>query len=225
MTGPIIYTAEMDYGVAERGRHGVFTDWYANRHAPDLFKLGARSVAGYQPVIGGLAVMSVYEFADSDIFLKPAYPRMRESDLYGADVRATRAGGKSAQTLYLERVALPQPAAGELINADWISVLRFAAPEAEDEALIGWIRTDAQKLLASSGVRRIRYATRIPQAIGKGSFRPRCMIFTEWAAQPADTTDLLPALTRRFGAAITEAEPFVGWRAYPWPDDKASLRY
>ena len=225
MTGPIIYTAEMDYGVEERGRHGVFTDWYANRHAPDLFKLGARSVAGYQAVIGGLAVMSVYEFPDAGVFLTPAYPRMREGDLYGADVRATRAGGKSAQTLYLERVALPQPVAGELINADWISVLRFAMPESEDKALIDWIRAEAQKQVASNGVRRIRYATRIAQAIGKGSFRPRCMIFAEWTAQPPASADLLPALKSRFGTAITAAEVFVGWRAYPWPDDRASLRY
>ena len=223
MKGPIIYTAEMDYGVEQRGRRGAFTEWYANRHGPDLFKLGARTVAGYQPVIGGLAVMSVYQFADSDVFLTPAYPRMREADLYGPEVRATRAGGKSAQTLYLERLALP--AGDTLINADWISVSRFAAPGAEDEAIIEWLRTDAKKQLEPLGVKQIRYATRIAQNIGKGSFRPRCMIFTEWAAQPPQTADLLPAVKRRFGAAIADAEPFVGWRAYPWPDDKAALKY
>ena len=223
MKGPILYTAEMDYGVEQRGRHGVFTDWYANRHGPDLFKLGARSVAGYQPVIGGLAVMSVYQFADSDVFLTPAYPRMRDADLYGPEVRATRVGGKSAQTLYLERLALP--AGDTIINADWISVVRFAAPEAEDDAIIDWIRTDAKKHLEPLGVKLIRYGTRIKQDIGKGSFRPRCMIFTEWAAQPPETADLLPALTKRLGPAITEADRFVGWRAYPWPDDKSALKY
>jgi hypothetical protein len=222
MKGPILYTAEMDYGVEQRGRHGVFTQWYANRHGPDLFKL-ARSVAGYQPVIGGLAVMSVYQFADSDVFLTPAYPRMRDADLYGAEVRATRVGGKSAQTLYLERLAVP--AGDVLINADWISVLRFASPEADDEAIIDWIRTDAKNQLEPFGVKQIRFGTRIKQDIGKGSFRPRCMIFTEWAAQPPQTADLLPALTHRFGPVITEAEPFVGWRAYPWPDDKSALNY
>jgi hypothetical protein len=223
MKGPILYTAEMDYGVEQRGHHGVFTDWYAHRHAPDLFKLGARSVAGYQPVIGGLAVMSVYQFADSDVFLTPAYPRMRDADLYGPEVRATRVGGKSAQTLYLERLALP--AGDALINADWISVTRFAAPESEDEAIINWIRADAIKQLKSFGVKCVRFGTRIKQDIGRGSFRPRCMIFAEWAAQPPQSADLIPALTARFGTAITEAEPFVGWRAYPWPDDKSALKY
>jgi len=223
MKGPIIYTAEMDYGEKERGRHGVFTDWYANRHAPDLFKLGARSVAGYQPVIGGLAVMSVYQFRDSDVFLTPAYPKMRDGDLYGPEVRATRVGGQSAQTLYLERLALPGNDA--LVDADWISALRFAAPESDDAAIIDWIRTDGQKQLAGFGVKHIRYCTRIQQDIGKGSFRPRCLLFTEWAKQPPQAADLQAVLTSRFGAAITETAPFVGWRAYPWPDDKASLKY
>jgi hypothetical protein len=223
MKGPILYLAEMDYGEKERGRHGVFTDWYANRHAPDLFKLGARSVAGYQPVIGGLAVMSVYQFPDSDVFLTPAYPKMRDGDLYGPEVRATRSGGRSAQTLYLERLAMPGGDA--LIDADWISVLRFAIPEAMDAAVIDWMRNEGQKHLAGYGVKCVRYGTRIAQDIGKGSFRPRCMIFAEWSKQPAAAADLMPALKKQFGDAVTEVEPFVGWRAYPWPDDKASLRY
>ena len=215
----------MDYGAEQRARHGVFSDWYANRHAPDLFKLGARSVACYQAVQGGLAALNVYEFADSDIFLTPAYPRMRDADLYGPEVRATRSGGKSAQTLYLERAALPAPAENELVNADWISMLRFALAEEQDGALIDWLDALARKQLAPFGIKRIRYATRIAQDIGKGSFRPRSMIFAEWSSQPPQAADLLPSLIERFGSAITAAENFVGWRAYPWPDDKTALRY
>jgi hypothetical protein len=222
MKGPIIYTAEMDYGVKERGRNGVFTDWYANRHAPDLFKLGARSVAGYQPVIGGLAVMSVYQFRDSDVFLTPAYPRMRDGDLYGPEVRATRTGGKSAQTLYLERLALPGNDA--LIDADWIWALRFAMPEARDEALMQWLSGDGQKQLTAAGAKHVRYATRISQDIGKGSFRPRCLLFIEFGAEPSKAVDPLAALKAAV-ADVSEVEPFMGWRAYPWPDDKTSLRH
>lgn len=223
MKGPIIYTAEMDYGAQERGRHGVFTDWYANRHAPDLFKLGARSVAGYQPVIGGLAVMSVYQFRDSDVFLTPAYPKMRDGDLYGPVVRATRSGGKSAQTLYLERLALPGNDA--LVDADWIAALRFAVPEDQDEAVLDWLQGEGNRRLTALGAKHVRYATRIAQDIGKGSFRPRCLLFTEWAAEPPAAADLQALLTGQFGGAVSDTAPFVGWRAYPWPDNKDSLRY
>ena len=79
--------------------------------------------------------------------------------------------------------------------------------------------------LSALGAKHVRYATRIAQDIGKGSFRPRCLLFTEWAAEPPAAADLQALLAAQFGSAVSDTAPFVGWRAYPWPDDKASLRY
>jgi hypothetical protein len=213
MAGPILYIAEVDYPAEHAAPHGKWNDWYAHRHAPDLFKLGARSVASYRPVIGGLAALNVYEIPDSGVFKSPQYIGMTPKDPYAVHTRDLSAGKKRAQTLYLERAVLP--ADGQTIDADWISVLRFGLPEAEDEALIQWL---GQQKLAGSGVKHLRYGTRIDEKVGAGSFRPRCVIFAEFAARPPDSAELLPALKERFGAKVTEAEPFVGSRSYPWPD-------
>jgi len=218
MSGPILYIAEVDYPAEHSAPHGKWNDWYAHRHAPDLFKLGARSVASYRPVVGGLAALNVYEIPDSGVFNTPAYKGMTPKDPYANETRELSAGRKRAQTLYLERAVLP--ADGETIDADWLSVLRFAVPESEDAALIAWLRGDAQKALGPFGPKHLRYGTRIPESIGAGSFRPRCAIFAEWEARPPEAADLTPLLQERFGAAVTEAENFVGWRAYPWPDVK-----
>lgn len=217
MAGPILYIAEVDYPAEHHAPHGRWNDWYAHRHAPDLFKLGARSVASYRPVIGGLAALNVYEIPDSGIFESPAYAAMTPNDPYAAETRELSAGRKRAQTLYLERAALP--ADGGTINADWISVLRFALPEAEDAEVAAWLEREAWPAARSNGAMRLRYATRIAQNVGAGSFRPRCVLFTEWATRPAEAAELLPSLEQHFKAA-TQQERFVGWRAYPWPDTK-----
>jgi len=218
MAGPILYIAEVDYPAEHSASHGKWNDWYAHRHAPDLFKLGARSVSSYRPVIGGLAALNVYEIPDSAVFNSAAYAGMTPKDPYALETRELSAGQKRAQTLYLERACLP--ADGQTIDADWISVLRFGLPESEDAALVEWLRGDVQPRFAGHGVKHLRYGIRIAEKVGAGTFRPRCVIFAEWAAQPQEAGELLPALSRRFGAAISEAENFVGWRAYPWPDVK-----
>lgn len=218
MTGPILYIAEVDYPAEHHGPHGKWNDWYAHRHAPDLFKLGARSVASYRPSIGGLAALNVYEIPDPEVFKSPAYAAMTPKDPYAIETRDLSAGRKRAQTLYLERVMLPDD--GRTIDADWISVLRFALPESEDSALIEWLRGDGLTLHQAHGGKRLRYGTRITQNVGAGSFRPRCVIFSEWASEPAEAAELLPVLLQRFGAAVTEHERFIGWREYPWPDVK-----
>lgn len=218
MPGPILYIAEVDYPAEHSAPHGKWNDWYAHRHAPDLFKLGARSVSSYRAVVGGLAALNVYEIPDSAVFTTPAYKGMTPKDPYAIETRELSAGKKRAQTLYLERAALPEDA--QTIDADWVSVLRFGLPESEDDALIRWLRGDVHGTLAGQGVKHLRYGTRIAENVGAGTFRPRCVIFSEWPTQPLEAADLLPALSRRFGAAITEAESFVGRRAYPWPDVK-----
>lgn len=218
MAGPILYIAEVDYPAEHSAPHGKWNDWYAHRHAPDLFKLGARSVSSYRPVIGGLAALNVYEIPDSAVFNSPAYVGMTPKDPYAIETRELSAGEKRAQTLYLERTVLP--ADGQTIDSDWISLLRFGLPESEDAALIAWLRGDVDSTLVGQGVKHLRYGTRIAENVGAGTFRPRCVIFAEWPAQPSAAFDLLPALSRRFGAAITDAETFVGWRVYPWPDVK-----
>ena len=218
MVGPILYIAEVDYSAEHSAPHGKWNDWYAHRHAPDLFKLGARSVSSYRSAVGGLAVLNVYEIPDAAVFSTPAYKGMTPKDPYATETRELSAGKKRAQTLYLERAVLP--ADGQTIDADWISVLRFDLPESADVALLDWLQGEARRILVAHGVKHLRYGTRIAESVGAGSFRPRCVIFAEWAVRPPEAANLLPALARRFDAEGTGAENFIGWRAYPWPDAK-----
>ena len=213
MAGPILYTAEVDYGAEH---HATFSDWYANRHAPDLIRAGFRTATSYRAVVGGLAVLNVYEVPDTEVFAGAAYKSVLAKDPYGAAVRGTSAGKARAQTAYLQRAAVPAEAPP--MDAGWISLARFALPEAQDGALAEWVLNDFHKSLARFGAKRLRYGTRAVEKIGAGSHRPRCMILAEWPARPPEAADLLAPLRQRFGAAISDAEPYVGYRAYPWPD-------
>ena len=218
MTGPVLYVAEVDYPPDQFAPEGGFTAWYANRHAPDLIRSGFRTATSYRAAIGGLAVLNVYEVPDTSVFAGPIYKSVLPGDPYGAEVRGTSAGRQRAQTAYLERVALPAEAGP--MNADWVSLARFALPEAEDEALVAWLRGELYARLAPLGAKRLRMGTRTVEKIGAGTHRPRCIVLAEWPAQPAKAADLLPLVASRFGAAVSDSDGFVGWRAYPWPDAK-----
>ena len=124
MIGPILYIAEVDYPAEHSAPHGKWNDWYAHRHAPDLFKLGARSVSSYRSVVGGLAALNVYEIPDAAVFMTPAYKGMTPKDPYAIETRELSAGKRRAQTLYLERAVLP--ADGRTLDADWIRGCRTA---------------------------------------------------------------------------------------------------
>jgi hypothetical protein len=217
MPGPILYIAEVDYGAEH---HPTFEAWYANRHAPDLFRLGSRTVSSYRPTVGGLAVLNVYEIPDSDMLKTPRYKAINASDPYGADVRATSAGQRRYQTLYLERTAVPAETEDRLptIDADWISLARFNAPEITDATIVEWLSGEGHSLLAGHGAKKIRFATRIAETVGAGSDRPRCVLFVEWASEPPAAADLDAALAKRFGTEVKDNVPFVGWRKYPWPN-------
>lgn len=217
MPGPILYIAEIDYSAqAQPG----FEAWYANRHAPDLFRLGSRTVSSYRPTVGGLKVLNVYEIPDSDILKTARYKAITPADPYGADVRATSAGEKRYQTLYLERTAVPAETPDRLptIDADWISLARFNAPESSDAAISDWVAGEGRTLLEGHGAKKLRFATRIAENVGAGSDRPRCVLFVEWAAEPPKAADLDAALGKRFGGDVKDNLPFVGWRKYPWPN-------
>jgi len=219
VAGPVLYVAEVDYAAEHQA---AFEAWYANRHAPDLLRFGSRTVSSYRPKVGGLAVFNVYQIDDSEVFKTERYKSINARDPYGAGVRATSTGQKRYQTLYLERATAPGPKDEPVatVDADWISVARFDLPETEDAAAAGWTRGAALEMLSPLGLRRLRYGTRMTEQVGAGSDRPRCILFAEWPVEPPVSADLVTALQKRFGAKVSGAMTFVGWRRYPWPDKR-----
>ncbi len=216
MTGPVLYVAEVDYPPEQLTREGGFTAWYANRHAPDLIRAGFRTATSYRAVVGGMAALNLYEVPDTSVFAGAAYKAALPGDPYAPAVRNTSAGRARAQTAYIERVAKPADAGP--MNADWISLARFGLPEPEDASLIAWLNGDLHDRLAPLGAKRVRLATRTIEKIGAGTHRPRCIVVAEWAVQPPAEASLLPLLQDRFGTGVADADEFMGWRAYPWPD-------
>ncbi len=125
-----------------------------------------------------------------------------------------------AHTVYEQHLIAPD-AAGPCLDADWISVFRFAVPEEADE-VIADLLTRHWPLLLSTGIKRIRFATRGRDHPRNPTFRPRCMVLAEWDEQPSDDASGIPDLLfDAAGDAIDDDTAFIGQRVYPWPDRPA----
>jgi hypothetical protein len=200
---PLLYTAELDL---EEADVAPFLDWYAFRHAPDVYEVGLLSCTCYRVFGTDMNLFDLYELPDWSLFETARYRGMRGRDPYMDRLMEKRRN--KAHTIYDQRLIAP-PAEAPSLRADWISVLRFAAPPEKDGAVC-----DALQGLAGAG--RVRYATRGKDHPRNPTFRPRCMVVTEWASRPA--IDLL-ALVR--GVGVSEPDAFIGHRVYPWPDTPA----
>jgi len=192
----MLYTAELDLAEADIR---PFLDWYAWRHAPDVYEVGLLSCSCYRVYGGDMNLFDLYELPDWSLFETPRYQGMRGRDPYMDGLMAKRRN--KAHTVYDQRLITP-PADPPSLNADWIAVARFEASADQDDAIIA-------KLTELPGARRVRYATRGKDHPRNPTFRPRCMVVTEWDARPS--VDLSAVL----GLA---ADCFLGHRVYPWPD-------
>ena len=211
MTAPLLYTAELDLDAADVER---FLQWYAFRHAPDVYQVGFQTCTCYRVLGGDMNLFDLYELPAWDLFETPRYLGMRGRDPYMNALMARRRN--KAHTVYDQCVIAPD-ASGPCLDADWISVFRFAVPEEADEA-IGELLTRHQPLLAS-GSRRIRYAVRGRDHPRNPTFRPRCMVVAEWDARPSDDSGgIADLLFDAAGDAIADDSAFVGQRVYPWVD-------
>jgi hypothetical protein len=209
MTGPILYTAELDLPDEDIP---TFTDWYAGRHAPDLYQAGFTVCTCYRAVCGGMKLIDFYEAPDWQIFESPAYRQIGSRDVYGPPLMAKRQD--KAHTVYGYRASTAGADASPL-DADWIAFARFAAtPQAVGklaEALAG----AAGAALIAAGARRVRLAERGRDHPRNPTYRPGCILLAEWDQAPADDADV-----GRFVAAHVDTsglDSFVGYRLYPWP--------
>ena len=200
---PLLYTAELDL---EEADVASFLQWYAFRHAPDVYEVGLLSCRCYRTFGGDMNLFDLYELPDWSLFETARYQGMRGRDPYMGPLMETRRN--KAHTIYDQQLIHPA-ATPPSLDCDWISVARFAAPPALDEAIVGAL-TDLK------GPNRVRYATRGKDHPRNPTFRPRCMVVTEWSGRPG--ADLAGLLRRVGGSAITDLDSFTGHRVYPWPD-------
>ncbi len=210
MTTPLIYTAELDLDDADVE---PFLDWYAYRHAPDVYRAGFQTCTCYRVSGGDMNLFDLYELPSWDVFETPHYREMRGRDPYMDALMAKRRN--KAHTVYEQCLIAPY-SDEPCLDADWISVFRFAVPDDADEAIAA-ILARHQPLFAASGLRRIRYAVRGRDHPRNPTFRPRCMVVAEWAEQPPADTGIPDVLFDAAGDTITDDTAVTGRRVYPWP--------
>ena len=217
MSSPLLYTAELDLAESDVN---PFRQWYANRHAPDVYQAGFLTCTCYQAVEGDMNLLDLYELADWGIFDSLRYKGMQGRDPYMAPLMARRRN--KAHTVYSQQLIAPDEPGGWL-NADWLSVFRFDSPAGADAAIVLALSVELGRL-RDLGLTRLRFACRDRDHPTNPTFRPRCMVVTEWPRRPPEEAELPARLTNRFGDRITNPNVFVGRRIYPWPDRLAPDR-
>jgi hypothetical protein len=210
----ILYTAELDLPTADLD---AFAAWYAGRHAPDLYRAGFQVCTSYRAVEGDMNVLNLYQLPSWEIFESPLYRAIGPKDAYG---NAVTAGARDkANTPYSLQLTLPTPAnSASGIDADWISIVRYAAAPDIDRAIAeSLIGGEAERLFAE-GAKRVHCAHRERPHPQAASQRPRSVIVVEWPEPPPNDEASAPGRTQRFREQLTEISTFIGYRVYPWPD-------
>ncbi|MGE0119891.1 MAG: hypothetical protein AB7S71_11060 [Dongiaceae bacterium] len=212
-TNTLLYTAEVDFPNA--ADLDPFVEWYAYRHAPDLFKLGFKSCASYRAVEGGMNIMDIYDMDSSAVFESTGYCDMSAvKDPYVKSIM--RNARREAATIYTQRVVHPKnTVAIPLLDADWILMLRFEALAAADREIIGWLSDEEGPRQAKLGATCLRYGWRSYDHPVLPTHRPRCILLAEWPTRPETR---LKELEEKFGDKVSPPEIYVGYRLYPWAD-------
>jgi hypothetical protein len=208
-----LYTSELD--IADE-HLDAFVDWYAFRHAPDIYQIGFATCTSYRAVAGDMKVLDLYEIDSVDIFDTPQYRNVALMDPYFVDVLAHRTD--KAHSVYTQVHVAPPPVDDRpLLNADWITVERFEYAQAEHDSLVAWLEGGEAERILLAGAKRVRLAHRTKAGPKHLSNRPRWMLLSEWAQRPT-LAEVGERLRERFGDALSRHSCFVGYRLYPWPD-------
>ncbi|MBI3370264.1 MAG: hypothetical protein HY017_00725 [Betaproteobacteria bacterium] len=213
--GRKLYTSELDI---DEEHIDAFVNWYAFRHAPDIYQIGFDLCTCYRGVAGDMTILDLYEIGSVDIFDTPQYRSIAQTDPYSAEILAER--HKKAHTVYSQVFVAPEPVdARALLNADWISVERFDFTDPDKDRLVDYLDAGEAERILLAGAKRVRLAARTKAGPQHVSHRPHYMLLVEWPQRPS-LEDVGKRLSGHFGAAISDQSFFVGYRLYPWPDRK-----
>jgi hypothetical protein len=208
-----LYTSELD--IPEE-HLDAFVQWYAFRHAPDIYQIGFDVCTSYRGVAGDMMVLDLYEIDSVDIFDTPQYRGIAQMDPYSGEILAQRTC--KAHSVYTQVHVSPPPVdLRPLLNADWISVERFDFALPDHEALTEYLASGEAERILLAGAKRVRLASRTKAGPKHVSDRPRWMLLTEWPQRPG-MEDMGQRLHARFGDALSNRSFFVGYRLYPWMD-------
>lgn len=208
-----LYTSELDL---PEEHIKPFFDWYAYRHAPDIYQIGFEVCTSYRAIEGDMAIFDLYEINTVDVFDTAKYRAVSANDPYSGALLANRKA--KAHSIYAQLYVAPEPEdTRPLLNCDWIRVDRFAAGEVTSDVLSDYLDGGEAERILLAGAKRIRLAMRTKAGPKHVSHRPPYMVMSEWADRPA-VSDIGTRLESHFGNRISDQSTFVGYRLFPWAD-------
>jgi hypothetical protein len=208
-----LYTSELD--LAEEHIKPFF-DWYAYRHAPDIYQIGFEVCTSYRAIEGDMAIFDLYEINTVDVFDTAKYRAVSANDPYSDALLANRKA--KAHSVYTQVYVAPEPEdLRPLLNCDWLRVDRFNTVNTSNEALADYLDAGEAERILLSGAKRLRLAARTKAGPKHVSDRPTFILLSEWTDKPA-ITDIGTMLAKRLRNDMSEQSVFVGYRVYPWPD-------
>ncbi len=213
MTGTTLYIVELEMPPAHIDE---FTEWFAFRHAVDLFKSGFQNCSCYRAVEGGMNLCDIYELASPEIFWTDAYQNVRKNDPHDGILQKRT---DHTASIYTQRRVDGSPvgAAMEMLDADWVSMIRFDASAAAEAKLIAWIEGSEWPRLSAAGATRLRFGARSSDhPLAGPSKRPRCVMLAEWNQRPGNAAEIVARLKQQFADDLSGLDAYVGYRIYPW---------
>jgi len=209
-----LYTSELD--LADEHIKPFF-DWYAYRHAPDIYQIGFEVCTSYRAVEGDMAIFDLYEINTVDVFDTAKYRAVSANDPYSGTLLANRKA--KAHSIYAQLYVAPEPEdLRPLLNCDWLRVDRFNTVNTGVDGLCDYLDAGESERILLRGAKRVRLAARTKAGPKHVSDRPTFMVLSEWQEKPA-ITDIGTRLAKRFGNDVIDQSTFVGYRVYPWPDN------
>jgi len=209
----LLYTSELDL---PEQHIKPFFDWYAYRHAPDIYQIGFEVCTSYRGIEGDMSIFDLYEIDTVDVFDTAKYRAVSANDPYSGPLLANRTA--KAHSIYSQLYVAPEPEdTRPLLNCDWIRVDRFNASATAPQALFDYLDAGEAERILLAGAKRVRLAKRTKAGPKHVSHRPPYMVLSEWPEKPS-ITDIGTGLAQQFGNEISDQSTFVGYRLYPRAD-------
>lgn len=218
MSDSIFYVVEIELPAADLPE---FVPWYAAVHAPHLFQAGFDNCTSYLSVSGGMSVVDIYQAPDWGMFERDAFSRYRP--IAAEDPWRPKAlkGIANVRTVYHHHAlpGVPMRAPGLPLDADWISIWRFAGDAGLEAQVAGWLAKGGAAQIGASNLRLLHKTKDAPT----GGSRPlQLALVAEWSDRPPAAAHDSTLLAGWPGPAIAAADCFTGLRVYPWAANAAN---
>lgn len=207
---PLLYTSEMDLPPED---FRVFAQWFAGKHAPDLWESGFLTCSCFRAVTpGDVTLIDFYQIPSWDVLNQPPYTTLK-GDAGKTYVSGVNRWGASA--IYdQQRIDEYQPEKCTFRLLGWITMLRYDGDLAAIEAAL----QGAEATFRAAGALRARYSRHgRPHPRRPTRVRPEGALLLESETE-SQAMALLAALEAALPASASNVSSFVGHCVVPWPE-------